>query len=42
MHFLQIWILPELHQGDGAAVSDEVRLELTAQNETEVLVFDLA
>jgi redox-sensitive bicupin YhaK (pirin superfamily) len=32
----------ELHQGDGAAVSDEVRLELTAQNETEVLVFDLA
>ena len=31
----------ELHQGDGATVSDEVGLELTAQNETEVLVFDL-
>jgi hypothetical protein len=31
-----------MHQGDGAAVSDEARLELTAQNETDVLVFDLA
>jgi len=32
----------ELHAGDGAALSDEAKLKLTAQNETEVVVFDLA
>jgi redox-sensitive bicupin YhaK (pirin superfamily) len=32
----------QLHQGDGAALSDEAKLELTAQSETEVVVFYLA
>jgi hypothetical protein len=31
----------ELGEGDGAAVSDEVRLELRAIEDAEVLVFDL-
>ena len=30
-----------LHAGDGAAVSDEVRLELQANSDAEALVFDL-
>jgi len=32
----------ELHRGDGAALSEEAKLELTARSEAEVLVFDLA
>jgi redox-sensitive bicupin YhaK (pirin superfamily) len=31
-----------LHQGDGAAISDEGSLSLTATEEAEVLFFDLA
>ena len=32
----------DLHEGDGAAVSEETTVELTARTETEVLLFDLA
>ncbi len=32
----------ELSQGDGAAVREESELELTAQDQTELLLFDLA
>ena len=32
----------ELHTGDGAAVSEETALELSARSETELLIFDLA
>ncbi len=32
----------ELHHGDGAAVSDEGHLTLTAKDDTEALLFDLA
>jgi len=32
----------ELHAGDGAAVSEENSLELSARSETEFLIFDLA
>ena len=32
----------ELREGDGAALSDEARIELRATAEAEVLVFDLA
>jgi redox-sensitive bicupin YhaK (pirin superfamily) len=31
-----------LREGDGAAVSDEQRLDLTAKDRSEVLLFDLA
>ena len=31
-----------LREGDGAAISDEARLELTAKDSSEVLLFDLA
>ena len=31
-----------LREGDGAAVSDEDRLDLTAKDSSEVLLFDLA
>jgi redox-sensitive bicupin YhaK (pirin superfamily) len=31
-----------LREGDGAAVSDEERLDLTAKDNSEVLLFDLA
>jgi quercetin 2,3-dioxygenase len=31
-----------LREGDGAAISDEARLDLTAKDKSEVLVFDLA
>src|SRR6266849_1802025 len=31
-----------LREGDGAAISDEQRLELTAKEGSEVLLFDLA
>ncbi len=32
----------DLHEGDGAAVSEETTVELTARTETEFLIFDLA
>ena len=32
----------ELSEGDGAAVSDEARLELRGARDAEVLLFDLA
>lgn len=32
----------ELHRGDGAALSEEAKLELTARSEAEVLILDLA
>jgi len=32
----------DMREGDGAAISDESRLELTAAQDSEVLVFDLA
>lgn len=32
----------DLHAGDGAAVSDEDKVTLTGQTETEFLLFDLA
>jgi redox-sensitive bicupin YhaK (pirin superfamily) len=32
----------DLHEGDGAAISEEEVVKLTARTETEVLLFDLA
>ena len=32
----------ELKQGDGAAISDEKELRVAAEQESEVLLFDLA
>ena len=32
----------KMKTGDGAAVSDEQKLEITAQEDTEILLFDLA
>jgi redox-sensitive bicupin YhaK (pirin superfamily) len=32
----------KLHQGDGAAISEEKELKLKAKEEAEVLLFDLA
>ena len=32
----------ELKQGDGAAVSDETNLQIAAEDQAEILLFDLA